>query len=150
VLSGLVVRLCSGGCIAAVLLGNGRGSWPLLPLPNRSAATHLPTPLLFRHCPAARPPPPPCRPITDASGIEAEDIAKRLIDYGFHAPTMSWPVAGASQGGEGSFAMPLSSLSCWTGLLSPLSLPAADMVRVRPPTPPPPLPQHPAHLPQAP
>ena len=28
------------------------------------------------------------------AGIEAEDIAKRLIDYGFHAPTMSWPVAG--------------------------------------------------------
>ncbi len=27
-------------------------------------------------------------------GITAEDIAKRLIDYGFHAPTMSWPVAG--------------------------------------------------------
>lgn len=27
-------------------------------------------------------------------GIEVEDIAKRLIDYGFHAPTMSWPVAG--------------------------------------------------------
>jgi glycine cleavage system protein P-like pyridoxal-binding family len=26
--------------------------------------------------------------------IEAEDVAKRLIDYGFHAPTMSWPVAG--------------------------------------------------------
>lgn len=35
-----------------------------------------------------------CRPITDATGIEAEDIAKRLIDYGYHAPTMSWPVAG--------------------------------------------------------
>lgn len=34
------------------------------------------------------------RPITDATGIEAEDIAKRLIDYGYHAPTMSWPVAG--------------------------------------------------------
>ncbi|KAL4527675.1 hypothetical protein Ndes2526B_g08646 [Nannochloris sp. 'desiccata'] len=34
------------------------------------------------------------RPLTDATGIEAEDIAKRLIDYGFHAPTMSWPVAG--------------------------------------------------------
>lgn len=34
------------------------------------------------------------RPITDATGIEAEDISKRLIDYGFHAPTMSWPVAG--------------------------------------------------------
>ena len=28
------------------------------------------------------------------AGIEVEDIAKRLIDYGFHAPTMSWPVAG--------------------------------------------------------
>jgi hypothetical protein len=39
-------------------------------------------------------PRPRCSPITDATGIEAEDIAKRLIDYGFHAPTMSWPVAG--------------------------------------------------------
>ncbi|MEM1117936.1 MAG: aminomethyl-transferring glycine dehydrogenase, partial [Bacteroidota bacterium] len=29
-----------------------------------------------------------------AAGISAEDIAKRLIDYGFHAPTMSWPVTG--------------------------------------------------------
>ena len=29
-----------------------------------------------------------------AHGIEVEDAAKRLIDYGFHAPTMSWPVAG--------------------------------------------------------
>ncbi|WP_420455949.1 aminomethyl-transferring glycine dehydrogenase [Rubrivirga sp.] len=29
-----------------------------------------------------------------AVGVSAEDIAKRLIDYGFHAPTMSWPVAG--------------------------------------------------------
>ncbi len=28
------------------------------------------------------------------AGIEVEDIAKRLMDYGFHAPTMSWPVAG--------------------------------------------------------
>ncbi|KAI8106487.1 hypothetical protein M9435_001031 [Picochlorum sp. BPE23] len=34
------------------------------------------------------------RPITAATGVEPEDIAKRLIDYGFHAPTMSWPVAG--------------------------------------------------------
>ena len=33
------------------------------------------------------------RPIKDASGISADDIAKRLIDYGFHAPTISWPVA---------------------------------------------------------
>jgi len=28
------------------------------------------------------------------AGIEVEDIAKRLMDFGFHAPTMSWPVAG--------------------------------------------------------
>ncbi|UYM15452.1 aminomethyl-transferring glycine dehydrogenase [Endozoicomonas euniceicola] len=34
------------------------------------------------------------RPIKDASGITEEDIAKRLMDYGFHAPTMSFPVAG--------------------------------------------------------
>jgi glycine dehydrogenase len=34
------------------------------------------------------------RPITKASGVTAEDVAKRLIDYGFHAPTMSFPVAG--------------------------------------------------------
>ena len=30
----------------------------------------------------------------ESAGIDVEDIAKRLIDYGFHAPTMSWPVAG--------------------------------------------------------
>jgi len=29
-----------------------------------------------------------------AAGIEVEDVAKRLMDYGFHAPTVSWPVAG--------------------------------------------------------
>ncbi|OBU29637.1 aminomethyl-transferring glycine dehydrogenase [Photobacterium kishitanii] len=34
------------------------------------------------------------RPIKAASGISEEDIAKRLMDYGFHAPTMSFPVAG--------------------------------------------------------
>jgi glycine cleavage system P protein (glycine dehydrogenase) len=34
------------------------------------------------------------RPIKEASGVSEEDIAKRLIDYGFHAPTMSFPVAG--------------------------------------------------------
>jgi glycine dehydrogenase len=34
------------------------------------------------------------RPIKEASGITEEDIAKRLMDYGFHAPTMSFPVAG--------------------------------------------------------
>ncbi|MFM8386747.1 MAG: aminomethyl-transferring glycine dehydrogenase [Planctomycetia bacterium] len=35
-----------------------------------------------------------CRPLKETSGIEAEDIAKRLMDYGFHAPTLSFPVAG--------------------------------------------------------
>jgi glycine dehydrogenase len=34
------------------------------------------------------------RPLTKASGVTADDVAKRLIDYGFHAPTMSFPVAG--------------------------------------------------------
>ena len=33
------------------------------------------------------------RVLKDRAGISVEDIAKRLIDYGFHAPTMSWPVA---------------------------------------------------------
>jgi len=34
------------------------------------------------------------RAITAATGVTVDDIAKRLIDYGFHAPTMSFPVAG--------------------------------------------------------
>lgn len=34
------------------------------------------------------------RPISEESGITVEDVAKRLMDYGYHAPTMSWPVAG--------------------------------------------------------
>lgn len=34
------------------------------------------------------------RPIKEASGVSEEDVAKRLMDYGFHAPTMSFPVAG--------------------------------------------------------
>ncbi|MFD4156385.1 aminomethyl-transferring glycine dehydrogenase [Streptomyces hydrogenans] len=34
------------------------------------------------------------RPLTKATGVTVDDIAKRLIDYGFHAPTMSFPVAG--------------------------------------------------------
>ena len=35
-----------------------------------------------------------CRPLSEKSGITVEDIAKRLMDYGYHAPTMSWPVTG--------------------------------------------------------
>src|SRR5205085_5404379 len=34
------------------------------------------------------------RPLKDSSGVSAEDVAKRLMDYGFHAPTVSFPVAG--------------------------------------------------------
>ncbi|KQT13595.1 aminomethyl-transferring glycine dehydrogenase [Ramlibacter sp. Leaf400] len=34
------------------------------------------------------------RPLKETSGVTAEDVAKRLIDYGFHAPTLSFPVAG--------------------------------------------------------
>jgi glycine dehydrogenase len=35
-----------------------------------------------------------CRGFAAEAGIQVEDIAKRLQDYGYHAPTMSWPVAG--------------------------------------------------------
>lgn len=35
------------------------------------------------------------RPITETTGIRVEDVAKRLMDYGFHAPTVSFPVTGA-------------------------------------------------------
>lgn len=35
-----------------------------------------------------------CRDFKSTSGVTVDDIAKRLMDYGFHAPTMSWPVAG--------------------------------------------------------
>jgi len=34
------------------------------------------------------------RPFRKSAGVTVEDVAKRLIDYGFHPPTMSWPVAG--------------------------------------------------------
>ena len=34
------------------------------------------------------------RPLKTSAGVEVEDIAKRLMDYGFHAPTVSFPVAG--------------------------------------------------------
>lgn len=34
------------------------------------------------------------RPLTRSSGVTVDDVAKRLVDYGFHAPTMSFPVAG--------------------------------------------------------
>ncbi len=35
-----------------------------------------------------------CRPFERSAGVTVEDVAKRLMDFGFHAPTMSWPVPG--------------------------------------------------------
>ena len=66
----------------------------------------------------SRPPRPAPRPLTEATGVEAEDIAKRLMDFGFHAPTMSWPVAGGLGGragggpGHGSPGTPAFPFSC--------------------------------------
>lgn len=34
------------------------------------------------------------RPFVESAGVTVDDIAKRLMDYGYHAPTMSWPVSG--------------------------------------------------------
>src|SRR6185312_1183614 len=34
------------------------------------------------------------RPLTEATGVTVDDVAKRLVDYGFHSPTMSFPVPG--------------------------------------------------------
>ena len=34
------------------------------------------------------------RPLAESAGVSVDDVAKRLMDCGFHAPTMSWPVAG--------------------------------------------------------
>ncbi len=35
-----------------------------------------------------------CRPFEKSAGVKVDDVAKRLMDYGFHGPTMSWPVPG--------------------------------------------------------
>ncbi len=50
------------------------------------------------------------RPLKDSSGVSAEDVAKRLIDYGFHAPTLSFPVAGTLMV-EPTESEPLSELN---------------------------------------
>ncbi len=39
------------------------------------------------------------RELTARTGVTAEDVAKRLIDFGFHAPTLAFPVAGHADGG---------------------------------------------------
>ena len=50
------------------------------------------------------------RGFKDSADVETEDIAKRLIDYGFHSPTMSWPVAGAARRMRFESAMPIDVL----------------------------------------
>ena len=50
------------------------------------------------------------RHFKDTTGVTVDDIAKRLIDYGFHAPTMSWPVAGTLMV-EPTESEPLSELN---------------------------------------
>ena len=59
------------------------------------------------------------RPLKAASGISEEDVAKRLMDFGFHAPTMSFPVAGTlmiswSPQEAMHSRKPLSTSPCWT------------------------------------
>ena len=48
------------------------------------------------------------REFKKTAGVEAVDIAKRLMDYGFHAPTMSWPVTGALMIGKSHLAFKVS------------------------------------------
>ena len=69
------VAILNANYIAARL----RGSYPVLYMGNKGRVAH--------ECILD------CRPFAEA-GVTVEDIAKRLIDNGFHAPTMSWPVAG--------------------------------------------------------
>ena len=64
------------------------------PRPSKRLAPHYPTLYSGKNGLVAHECVLDIRPIKDACGISNEDIAKRLIDYGFHAPTMSFPVAG--------------------------------------------------------
>lgn len=69
------VAILNANYIAARL----RGAFPILYMGNKGRVAH--------ECILD------CRPFAEA-GVTVEDVAKRLIDNGFHAPTMSWPVAG--------------------------------------------------------
>ncbi|MEO8809306.1 MAG: aminomethyl-transferring glycine dehydrogenase, partial [Rhodanobacter sp.] len=60
----------------------------------RRLEPHYPTLYSGRNCLVAHECILDLRPLKDATGIGAEDVAKRLIDFGFHAPTLSFPVAG--------------------------------------------------------
>jgi len=62
-------RRASGGALSGALQGREMAAW-------RTSASWTP------------------RSLKGSAGIEVEDITKRLMDYGFHAPTVSFPVAG--------------------------------------------------------
>ena len=63
-------------------------TWPPGCASTSRCSTPAPTGLVAHECILD------IRPLTKATGVTNDDIAKRLIDFGFHAPTMSFPVAG--------------------------------------------------------
>ena len=65
----------------------------LHPPPLHHSLHPPPLPPLTTHHPPL-PSPRPARPFKNTAGVTEADVAKRLADYNFHAPTMSWPVAG--------------------------------------------------------
>ena len=89
------VRLMGGaGLTRATADGGARRQ-----LHRRPAARALPGALLRPRRPRrARVHPRPARASPGDTGVTVDDVAKRLIDYGFHAPTMSFPVAGHAHG----------------------------------------------------
>ncbi|MDR1189363.1 MAG: aminomethyl-transferring glycine dehydrogenase, partial [Bifidobacteriaceae bacterium] len=65
------------------------------------------------------------RPLSARTGVSAGDVAKRLIDYGFHAPTMSFPVAGTLMV-EPTESEPLAELDRFCGAMSAIAREAAQ------------------------
>lgn len=65
------------------------------------------------------------------AGIEPEDIAKRLIDYGFHAPTMSWPVTGTLMVEPTESESKVSTAIVPAVFCSALSFPAARLATTK-------------------
>ena len=75
------------------------------------------------------------RPFEKSAGVTVEDIAKRLIDAGFHAPTMSWPVAGTlmvepTESRRPRPSLTVSAMRCWRSAKRSATIEAkADMDR---------------------
>ena len=90
----------SPGCTSRLMGADGllratAGGDPQRQLRGRAAsATHFPVLYTGRNGLVAHECILDLRPITKATGVTVDDVAKRLMDYGFHAPTMSFPVAG--------------------------------------------------------